>query len=941
MDELLALHVFTSDISSNLSVTGVVEKTIKQIAAVLEPDAVFFYVREDDTLMLKGYWNRADSGTQIAPDIKKVGVCLCGLAVSECRPFYSIDINADPLCTLNECKEAGIRSFAALPLTYRDRVLGVLSLASFRERDFSARQPFLGILTSHVSIALQNAYYHEQMQQHAEAIGRELRERTKAEIQLRESEERYRALVEDMPALICRFLPDGTLTFVNTMYYSYFGRTREELTGQNFFQFIVEKDRETVRRHYLSLTRDNPLVTYQQQAIRPGGRIVRQEWTDRAIFDDQGNLIEYQSIGQDITERWQAENALRESEQRFRTVVENAQAVIFILDRDGVFQLSEGRALARLGLEPGQVVGLSALELYKDYPAVIEGLKGALAGEIRRTTTQVQGISFDTLYSPFYDASGNLAGVIGMATDITELLDAQTALRESEQRFRTLADASFEGIALTEEGRFVDLNDQLAAMLGYDRDEVIGKPVIDFVAAQSLERVSEAVQSNLCDPYEHFALRKDGTIFPVEARAQTMDIGGRRLRVTAIRDITKIKQAEEEKQKLQEQMLHVQKLESLGVLAGGIAHDFNNLLMAILGNADLALLRLPPGSPARQNIQEIEKASIRASDLCRQMLAYSGKGKFVVECLDLSRIVSEMTHMLEVSISKKAILRYEFGKNLPLLKADATQIRQVIMNLIINASDAIGERSGVISIITGAMDCDRNYLRETYLDENLSEGLYVYIEVSDTGAGMDENTKQRIFDPFFSTKFTGRGLGLAAVLGIVRGHHGAVKVYSEPGKGTTFKVLFPAVAGETAGKAPDADLQEKWRFGGHILLIDDEETVRAVGRNMLEMLGFQVFTAANGLEGLDVFRSNADEIVCVILDLTMPRMSGEETFRELRKLHRNLPVVMSSGYNEQEVSQRFVGKGLAGFIQKPYTLKVLRDTLRSVLDKTAGGAGQT
>ncbi|HWR89885.1 MAG TPA: PAS domain S-box protein [Dissulfurispiraceae bacterium] len=941
MDELLALHAFTTEVSSILSVSGVVDKTIKQIAAVLEPDAVFLFLREDDTLLLRGHWERTSGGMQIAPDIKKVGVCLCGLAVSECRPHYSKDINTDPLCTLNECKEAGIRSFAALPLTYRDRVLGVLSLASFRDRDFAGQQTFLGILTSHVSSALQNAYYHEQMQRYTEAITEELRERTQAETRLRESEQRYRTLVEDMPAMICRFLPDGTLTFVNSMYCGYFRRTRDQLEGQNFFQFIPEQDREKVRKHYLSLTTDNPMVTYQHEVIGPDGGIVRQEWTDRAILDDQGNLIEYQSIGQDVTERWQAEHALRQSEQRFRTVVQNAQAVIFILDRDGVFQLSEGRALARLGLEPGQVVGLSALELYKDYPAVIESLKGALAGEIRRTTTQVQGISFDTLYSPFYDAGGNLAGVIGMATDITELLDAQTALRESEQRFRTLADASFEGIALTEEGRFVDLNDQLAAMLGYDRDEVIGKPVIDFVAAQSRERVSEAMQSNLCDPYEHFALRKDGTVLPVEARARSAEFRGRQLRVTAIRDMTERKQAEEEKRRLQEQMLHVQKLESLGVLAGGIAHDFNNLLMAILGNADLALLRLPPGSPARQNIQEIEKASIRASDLCRQMLAYSGKGKFVVESLDLSQIVSEMTHMLEVSISKKAILRYEFGKNLPLLKADATQIRQVIMNLIINASDAIGERSGVISIVTGAMDCDRNYLRETYLDENLSEGLYVYIEVSDTGAGMDENTKQRIFDPFFSTKFTGRGLGLAAVLGIVRGHHGAVKVYSEPGKGTTFKVLFPAVAGETAGKTPDADLQEKRIFGGHILLIDDEETIRAVGRNMLEMLGFQVFTAANGREGLDVFRSHANKIVCVMLDLTMPRMSGEETFRELRQLHRNVPVVMSSGYNEQEVSQRFVGKGLAGFIQKPYTLKVLRDTLRNVLDKTADQPGQT
>ncbi|MBI5657006.1 MAG: histidine kinase, partial [Geobacter sp.] len=247
------------------------------------------------------------------------------------------------------------------------------------------------------------------------------------------------------------------------------------------------------------------------------------------------------------------------------------------------------------------------------------------------------------------------------------------------------------------------------------------------------------------------------------------------------RDVTERKEAEENRHKLEQQMLHVQKLESLGVLAGGIAHDFNNILLSITGNASLALKRVTPGSPAEHHLRQIESAADKAADLARQMLAYSGKGRFVVEPVDLNQLVEEMTSMLEVSISKKAILRYHLTRPLPAIEADPTQIRQIVMNLTINASEAIGEKSGVISVFTGCMECDRKYLAETWLDKDFVEGLYVFLEVADTGCGMDRETIERVFEPFFTTKFTGRGLGMAAILGIVRGHKGAIKVYSEPG----------------------------------------------------------------------------------------------------------------------------------------------------------------
>jgi len=390
-------------------------------------------------------------------------------------------------------------------------------------------------------------------------------------------------------------------------------------------------------------------------------------------------------------------------------------------------------------------------------------------------------------------------------------------------------------------------------------------------------------------------------------------------------DITDRKRVEQERLHLEQQLLHTQKLESLGVLAGGIAHDFNNILTSIVGNADLALMRLSKESPALENLHRIEKAAAQAADLARQMLAYSGKGKFVVESLDLGRLLEEMLHLLEVSISKKALLCLNPAPDLPAVEGDAAQLRQIIMNLVINASEAIGGKDGVITITTGCMDCDKNYLQGVRLDENIKEGPYVYLEITDTGCGMDKNTLGKIFDPFFTTKFTGRGLGMAAVLGIIRGHKGAITVHSEPGKGTTFKILLPS-SGKPVEISDGKSSKEEWKGAGKVLLVDDEEAVRGIGKEMLLELGFETITANNGLEAMQIFKQTPD-IAFVILDLTMPHMDGEQCFRELKQLKPDVKVIMSSGFSEHEVTQKFDGKGLAGFIQKPYTFSVLRNAI--------------
>ncbi len=388
---------------------------------------------------------------------------------------------------------------------------------------------------------------------------------------------------------------------------------------------------------------------------------------------------------------------------------------------------------------------------------------------------------------------------------------------------------------------------------------------------------------------------------------------------------------EEARLVLEKQIQQAQKLESLGVLAGGIAHDFNNILTGVLGNASLAMAQLPPGSPVREDIEQVERAARWAAELTQQMLAYSGKGRFIVEPLDLAKAVEEMAPLLDAAISKKALLKVDFAPDMPPVMADSAQMRQVLMNLITNASDAIGDENGVISVKIGLLHADRDYLAGTFMDWDLGEGAYLRLEVSDTGCGMDEETQSKIFDPFFSTKFTGRGLGLAAVLGIVRGHEGALKVYSEPGKGTNITLLFPAGAEGERRPLSMTVRAGDWRGEGLVMVVDDEEVVRRTATAAMERLGFDVLVAVDGCEAVKLIEERGADVRVVLLDMTMPKMDGLETFLELKRIHPNLRVILSSGYNEQEATNRFTGEGLAGFIQKPYSSKQLAELIRGVL----------
>ena len=377
-----------------------------------------------------------------------------------------------------------------------------------------------------------------------------------------------------------------------------------------------------------------------------------------------------------------------------------------------------------------------------------------------------------------------------------------------------------------------------------------------------------------------------------------------------ISDITEQKAAEASAQAFERKLQETQKLESLGVLAGGIAHDFNNLLTSILGNTNLASLDTPPGSPLQAHLEPIKRGCLRAAELCKQLLAYSGKGRFVVEKVDLHALLDETTELLRHSISKQCELRFNRTERLPPVEGDVAQLRQVIMNLVINASEAIGSRPGLITVTSK--------LVAGPVGETGGTAPCVSLEITDTGSGMNPETKARIFEPFFTTKFTGRGLGLAAVHGIVRGHHGVLEVESEPGRGTTFRLLFPAAKGVADPLNKPVEAAVPWHGSGWVLVVDDEEPVRQVCSAMLGKLGFTVVQAADGRKGIEVFQADPNRFALVLLDLTMPQPDGRQVFSALRLMRKDIRTVLMSGFNEEEVLSEFAGVRFDGFLQKPF-----------------------
>jgi PAS domain S-box-containing protein len=512
-------------------------------------------------------------------------------------------------------------------------------------------------------------------------------------------------------------------------------------------------------------------------------------------------------------------------------------------------------------------------------------------------------------------------------------------LRESEERYRRLTDNAFDLIMeVDSKGRLLYASPNHRAVLGYEPDELTGRIAFELVHPDERQEVTRAFQMLLVSNWEREVVtrirHKDGRWcwFEYSGNAYQAPTGEMRA-VIISRDITERQQAQVQQEKLEAQMQQTQKLESLGVLAGGIAHDFNNLLVPILGNARLAESELAPDSPVSPFVERIATAALRTSELTNQLLAYAGRGTLTARPLDVCELLREMGELFHTAISRKVELRYKLPDALPLIEGDAAQLRQVVLNLIINASEAIGDEPGVVTIGAGTIEADRACLGQTYLGPELPEGSYIYLDIRDSGCGMDEETRSKIFDPFFTTKFTGRGLGLAALLGIVRAHRGAVRVESEPGRGTRFRLLFPCLSGSAAAIEKTIARPREWRGSGTVLVVDDEEAVRDLLGHVLPKCGLSVIMANDGREAVERFREHALKIAAVLLDLTMPGIGGVEAFVEMRKIRPDARIILSSGYSAVDVAARFEGQEVDGFLQKPYEPEALIQKLRELLEE--------
>lgn len=784
-------------------------------------------------------------------------------------------------------------------------------------------------------------------------ISRE-RKYAKAQKDLAETEKKINYIIETAQEGIWSMDAELKTVFVNKKMAEMLGYTQDEMLGKTVDGFIAKEELSN-HQNKMKKRREGVSEIYERKFVKKNGETIILQVAASALADANGKFNGSFAMFTDITESKSLDEKIKHQEQIYREAISASDAVAykreykipgFIFIDAGIEKIT--------GYPPNELTDALWASLVQE--SVVRGdaegmpLKEAVRktrnGEIKRWRADYR---IKTRYGEekwladssiqIVDKTGKPEGALGILQDITERKKIETALQKSEALYHSLFQSAPDGIFLIKDGVFVDCNRKACEIFGCSKEQLIGKhpyeispayqPNGDSSKEASYRIINDAILEKLYF-FEWQHMRSNGSVFDTEVTLNCIGLDNVKMLIAIVRDVSEKKKVVEERKRLENQMQHLQKLESLGLMAGMIAHDFSNILIGVVGNADIALDEMSPTAPGRERIHEIEREAKRATELCHQLLAYSGKGKFIIEPIDLNKLIEETQHMLEISISKKAVLKFHFTQNLPAIEADVTQMRQILMNLMLNASDAIGEKSGVISITTGVMECDKAYLRQTFLDTSLSEGIYVYLEVADTGCGMDEATKQKIFEPFFSTKFTGRGLGLAAVLGIVKAHRGALKVYSEVGQGSTFKILLPASSQTPSSTTAQTIKEEKWKGSGLFLVVDDEQSARTITKIYLEKAGFSVITAANGKEGVEIFKQRSGEIVGVLLDLTMPHMGGEEAFRELRRIKPDIRVVLSSGYSEYEITDRFAGKGLAGFIQKPYKSAELMNIIKEI-----------
>ncbi|MEE2672167.1 MAG: PAS domain S-box protein [Myxococcota bacterium] len=641
---------------------------------------------------------------------------------------------------------------------------------------------------------------------------------------------------------------------------------------------------------------------------------------------------------------------------RLISALEHLDLWVCEFDNEGRMLYASANVESILGFSVEECLHQS-LEIHPDdLPSILDaGRQVRTTGEPARNavrTLHKQGhwIWIDSCILGWYPTEGGDFHTITLNRDITELKNAEAAHEESETRRNAIAEMSWDLISeIGRDGQPTYMSPGCEQVLGYTPEELMTFSAWSLIHPEDEARLASEIAEEFASKDKGLRSERITSRTPLQCRLRHRDghwvwlesLGipytraDGEIRYAAVsRDVTTRREAEETQRKFEESLQRSQKLESLGVLAGGIAHDFNNLLTPILGAARLGLEDLPPDSPVRERLHKIQQAAKRAAALTNQMLSYAGQSPLRVERIDLSALVSEIQALVSSSVSGKATFNLELQSELPVIEAEAAQISQVVMNLVTNAAESQSDGEGKITVRTGVVDLETPPAGALFA-ETMETGQHVYLEVTDTGAGMDEETRGLIFDPFFTTKFAGRGLGLAAVAGIVRAHRGAIEVESELERGTCFRVLLPAVSGKATQTPLDTAPTEGWQPTGTALVIDDDAGVRELAEDVLHRAGMTVLSAADGHEGVKLFKMHADRICVVLLDRTMPSLSGSDTFDAIRATKPDAKIVLISGYSQERVAEELASRSPSGFLKKPFAPEALLARVREVLEGPA------
>ena len=762
-------------------------------------------------------------------------------------------------------------------------------------------------------------------------VSTNITKRKAAEMALRDSEARFRTLAKHAPVGIFQLDSSGSCVFVNEYWNTRAGMMPDQGLAYGWLRAVHPDDRDYVLRVRSEAIARGQRYTLSYRGQAPDGKLKWVETVAVPMRNTAGEVTGYLGTVVDMTEHKLWENELERANKQVSDVLESITEMFIAVDYEWRFTYVNRPSIEKIGKPREEILGKNIWELIPELTAT------DFRSPFERVMRERVPIDFEFvgprgtwLDVHAHPAEGGLSAYI---LDVTERKKNEKEL----SRLAAVVEASDDAImSLALDGTVLTWNGGAERIYGYSAQEMIGRNMNLIRPPEGRHEIEQKLatvkQGESFRHFEAMRIRKDGRSIWISITGSPIrDRHGEVVAIsTSARDITEIKA-------LEEQLRQAAKLESLGVLAGGIAHDFNNLLVGILGNASLVSEFLPPASPARPMLDDVINAGERAATLTRQMLAYSGKGKFVIQPVDISGLVREMTALVQTSVPKTVALRLRFAPDLPPVVADLAQLQQLIMNLVINAAEAIGDHHGSVTVTTGEQQIvDGESIGTTIGADPVTPGRYVFFEVEDDGAGMDEATIAKIFDPFFTTKFTGRGLGLSAALGIVRGHKGFMQVASDPGRGSTFKVLFPA-AEEKIAPPPVREVKDHLTGSGLILLVDDEELVRRTAATTLAHLGYTVLEAGNGQEALEVFQRNSSQITLVILDLSMPVMNGEESLKRLKNINPDVPVLLSSGFSETEAGRRFQSAGVTGYLQKPYTARYLAELVKAALN----GRGRT